>query len=108
MLALTWPTFTFVTDVAGSAPGGVVVGVAARNVGTLPGWLFAAVTFTITPVIFDEFGTPLAPRIGSVSCSKVPIDRPLGQPAGTGTERVSSNRVGPTGTSRAPVSAVSE
>ncbi len=64
--------------------------------------------FTITPVTSAEFGTsPFAPRIGNVSCSMVPIGRPLDHPAGTGTERVSSTRDGPTGTNRAPVSAVS-
>ena len=64
--------------------------------------------FTITPVTLAEFGTsPFAPRIGNVSCSMVPIGRPLGHPAGTGADRVSSTRDGPTGTNRAPVSAVS-
>ena len=50
MLALTWPTLRFVTDVVGSMPAGVAAGVAEMNVPVLPARLLTAVMLTITPV----------------------------------------------------------
>src|SRR6478736_5579068 len=112
MLAFTWPRDRFVFDVVGRVPPGTSPGVADTNVFSV--WA-TAVMLTITPVTFGSFGTmsvtagstASAPRIGSVSRPSGPSGVAAAQPAGTGPERVSRMRPGPTGWNRAPLSSVS-
>ena len=66
MFALTWPTLTLVTEVAGSAPAGVGDGVTDKNVGWLPGALFGGAFIMFVPNIAEELSKGLSGAVYGV------------------------------------------